>query len=101
MSVRELAEALEALGARWWYLSFADPHRPTGEQWLGGCVVAGIDIGQAVRTAAALSCNPGGEVAALEVPREFVDRLPDEHVGRLITDRAVVAQLGQETGGSA
>ncbi len=46
-----------------WWLSFCDPDAPTGEQFLGACIVDAVDEITAVRVAHILGINPGGEVA--------------------------------------
>lgn len=48
------------------WLSFADPERPTGTQFLGACMVEADSPIAAVKTAHALGINPGGEVMILE-----------------------------------
>jgi hypothetical protein len=67
-----------------WWLSFADPTRPKGEQWLGVAIVQGVDAVSAVQESHWRGCNPGGEVAACELPgaleklgpkNEWMDRL--------------------------
>lgn len=63
------------------YMSFADPERPAGTQWLGACVVEADTFIDAVAHARKVGCNPGGEVMGGEVPEErrpspeFFDRL--------------------------
>lgn len=46
----------------WWWLSFADPDRPKGAQFLGAAIVQGRDIAEANQRAWTLKINPGGEV---------------------------------------
>lgn len=71
----------------WWYLSFVDPSKsaPREEQVPGGggfqgvAVVRGTDIADACRNAWRLGCNPGGEVAGVELdyapPLKWVNRI--------------------------
>ena len=67
---------------RWW-LSFVDPHKPEGAQFLGCCIVEAHDFIGAVRVAHALGCNPGGEVQGLDIPAEMqIDR---KYLERLLT----------------
>jgi len=47
---------------QWWWLSFTDPGRPEGSQFLGVTVVQAPDDTSAVVTAHVLGINPGGEV---------------------------------------
>lgn len=56
---------------QWWYLSFVDPRRPKGTQFLGACVVRGRGILTAMRRAHVVGCNPGGEVACFAVGQEM------------------------------
>lgn len=49
----------------WFYLSFCDPDRPKGKQFLGGCYVPAHDAAGAVTFSHLLTCNPGGEVAVV------------------------------------
>ena len=54
-----------------YWLSFCDPARPEGQQFLGGCVVDGVvDMVSATKLAWALGINPGGEVNGVEIPPE-------------------------------
>lgn len=56
---------LEHIEPQWWWLSFADPDRPKGTQFLGACIIATPswgDIATAALTARIRNINPGGEV---------------------------------------
>ena len=46
----------------WWWLSFADPTLPVGQQFLGVAIVPAPSFLAAVTVAHQLGCNPGGEV---------------------------------------
>jgi hypothetical protein len=74
---------------RLYYLSFADPTKPTGKQWLGGAYVEAESFAHAVlHEAPRHGCNPGGEVASIEIPfdapisREYRNRLLDSDMLR-------------------
>lgn len=56
----------------WMWLSFADPHLPKGEQFLGVAIVPGANVVQAAVNAGLLCCNPGGEVLGVEIPEEHL-----------------------------
>jgi hypothetical protein len=58
-----------------WYLSFVDPGPPG--RFLGGAVVEGVDLGDALRNAWALKINPGGEVLGAPIEKNLfpVNRL--------------------------
>ena len=81
-------------GTSFWWLSFADPERPKGEQFLGAAIVPGYNMGSAVLAAHMLGCNPGGEVQGFpilpdaDIPDGFRDRLLSrediDELGRLV-----------------
>lgn len=54
----------------YWYLSFCDTDRPKGHKFLGGCFVEAQSAQEAIQAAWAHGCNPGGEVAMVQVPEE-------------------------------
>lgn len=71
---------------RWW-LSFADPTRPTGEQLLGICIVRAVDMASAIKIAHALKINPGGEVQGIAIDESVAALLSFDlspYMGRLI-----------------
>jgi hypothetical protein len=68
---------------RWWWLSFCDPERPRGQQFLGACVVRARGVATACRASWTLGCNPGGEMMALPAPEHFIVQPGWE--GRLLT----------------
>jgi hypothetical protein len=98
---------------RTFWLSFVDPDRPEGQQFLGVTVVdvsdnevasivdeirdrfpnakAGAEwIAAATRKAWSLGCNPGGEVGCAELPSETCGHVPRN---RLLT-REEAARFG-------
>lgn len=61
-----------------WWLSFCDPGRPKGQQFLGVAVVEASGLMHAHQRTWALGINPGGEIQACPVggvPIEYRDRL--------------------------
>lgn len=53
----------------YYWLSFCDPDREEGDQFLGAAIVpASNGIEAAVSVAWDLGCNPGGEVVMIELP---------------------------------
>ena len=71
----------------YWWLSFADASRPKGQTNLGVAIVRGRDLGDALARAWELGCNPGGEVAGMEVPLEALGLTEDDiGPGRRLTD---------------
>lgn len=80
-----IADALRAESGevkRWWWLSFCDPRRPKGSQFLGVAIVRGRGMGTAVAEAHKRGCNPGGEVQGLSLPPWATP--PKTHVNRLL-----------------
>ena len=67
------------------WLSFCDPARPKGQQFLGACIVEGDDIIQAVQMAHVKGCNPGGEVKGVQVVPATLRLIRDEWRNRLIS----------------
>lgn len=63
----------------WYWLSFCDPHKPEGEQFLGVCIVCAHGPMSAVKTTHHLKINPGGEVRIYTIgnqdPGEFKNKL--------------------------
>jgi hypothetical protein len=71
---------------QWWYLSFCDPQRPKGTQFLGVCIVRGRGVLTAMQRSHALGLNPGGECASWAIG----DQQPPLPVNRLLSK----AELG-------
>jgi hypothetical protein len=60
-----LAEVLEdPQPDEWFYVSFADPDLPIGQQFLGAIYVRGYTLEGAITRAHLLGINPGGEAQA-------------------------------------
>lgn len=74
------------------WLSFCDPARPAGEQFLGVAIIAAEDFENAVMRAHELGINPGGEVRGLPVPADSVERV-FPHSERLLS-RAYLQEAG-------
>lgn len=53
-----------------WWLSFADPAKTKGDQFLGVVIVDANSFEDAIKTAWRLEINPGGECMGLELPEE-------------------------------
>lgn len=69
----------------WWYLSFADPNRPTGTQFLGGLYIDAPSLPDALTKSHLLGLNPGGEVMFVEMPMEFFENVPEDMRLRLLS----------------
>lgn len=57
------------------WMSFCDPDRPKGRQFIGVALVEAPTLPDAITTAWRTGCNPGGEVQSTEIP---IDRVPTE-----------------------
>lgn len=66
----------------WWWLSFADPNRPRGTQFLGVIVIEAAGFIDAVDKTHAANINPGGEVRGEPVE---VHDIPEQYRNRLLT----------------
>lgn len=86
----------------WWWLSFADPERPEGEQFLGAVVIDadGETPFHAHFAATALGLNPGGEMVSIQIPAEIVEANVPERFRRRLLSEAEVAEMGPYTKGS-
>lgn len=71
-----------------WYLSFADPDRPKGSQWLGATVVRASSFMEAVLVSKITGCNPGGQVFGHDIPDGKWPTTPPELDGKIVTDPA-------------
>jgi hypothetical protein len=52
----------------WWWMSFADPTRPRGSQFLSVLLIEADDAKKAMTRSHVLGLNPGGEVPFAEHP---------------------------------
>lgn len=59
-----------------YWLSFCDADKPKGSQFLGVVLVDAESLEDAVRACWKAGCNPGGEVASIELPP--LDELADD-----------------------
>ena len=71
----------EIMGQKWsiWWLSFADPTKPANSQFLGVAIVKALGNAHAMKKARDLGINPGGEIAAYELP---LSPECEEHYGK-------------------
>ncbi len=54
------------------WMSFTDPQRPEGSQFLGVALVDASNIAEAMTISHTSGCNPGGEIAFVEIPEEDI-----------------------------
>ena len=72
-----------------WFLYFTDLEKPTGQRFLGACIVDAPGFVSAIDRAHELGINPGGAVVAYDTPKHDPS-LRD----RLITSDSEMAELG-------
>jgi hypothetical protein len=85
----------------WYYLSFADPNKPKGTQFLGAIVIEASDAKDAIWRTHLIGENPGGEVMTWEIdilpPEEYRARLLSlediRAVGKAITGKSTLRDL--------
>jgi hypothetical protein len=71
---------------RLWWLSFCDPNKPTGTQFLGALALeVPEEIKNPVQYAWLRGLNPGGEVMFMEIPVGKYKDFPPEFRNRLLT----------------
>jgi hypothetical protein len=70
---------------KFWWLSFADPKRESGEQFLGAVISRAHSFPEAIQVAHVLGCNPGGECKGVEIPEEMGLKINKTHIERLLT----------------
>lgn len=68
------------------WLSFCDPEKPKGSQFLGVAIVRAPGFATACVVSHTLRCNPGGEIAGYELG---TPRVPEEYINRLLTKEDV------------
>ena len=75
------------------WLSFCDPAKPAGSQFLGACIVEvpghpdeRVCCARAIAAAWEHGCNPGGEVESYQLPAEKED-FCRPHLNRLMNRR--------------
>jgi hypothetical protein len=66
-----------------WWLSFVDPSRPTGKQFLGACLIVSPGFVTAIYVSHILRCNPGGQVRG-SGPIPIDTKIPSKFQARLL-----------------
>jgi len=77
---------LRTMARTWWQLSFSDPRRPQGQQWLGGLNTEAATIRDAITWAHLAGINPGGEVQFVGIITDDDDPISPDWVDQLFTD---------------
>lgn len=81
---REVMEQDLTQPERWWWLSFADPKKPKGEQFLGVIITMGGGVGEITQKLWDMGINPGGEVQAVPYP-DGEDPPPEQYRNKLLS----------------
>jgi hypothetical protein len=91
---RALAQERTEGKLNWWWLSFADPRKPKGQQFLGACLVQGYGLGTAIQEARRRGINPGGEVKGSAVQEKSLARYPENAFNRFMDLPTIERILG-------
>lgn len=78
-----------------YWLSFADPGKPEGQQFLGAVIAPCDDFIAAVAYAHAHGVNPGGECKGAQFDRP--PWLEEDLIGRLLSKTVIEARMGGAT----
>ena len=74
-----------------WWLSFADPDLPEGQQFIGVIIAQGYTISAVITETHLRGVNPGGECQFAEIPPEHV---PPTHLHWKLLSYANLAEAG-------
>lgn len=89
--IDELMEKDMSKPESWWWLSFADPNKDPGEQFLGVIITTGGGIGEITQKLWLMGINPGGEVQAYPLPD---DHIPDEQYRNKLLSKDDLEEAG-------
>lgn len=67
----EIAQQFD--GPIWFWLSFCDPEKPAGQQFVGVSLVEARSMPMAITVAHQRGCNPGGSVSSVMIPESEID----------------------------
>lgn len=77
----------------WFYLSFSDPDRPKGQQFLGATIIEADNCVFATSKAWKLGLNPGGQVAFVELSDfDPTDKDAQKYVHKFVPREVVMAE---------
>lgn len=71
-------------------MSFCDPNKPEGSQFLGACVVEASNLRDAIQVSWEYGCNPGGEVLSKEIPKKFEAKVIQQELYKLFNKRQCI-----------
>lgn len=78
----KLKEELAAGKEIYLWMSFCDPKKPKGKQFLGVIITKAMGLTHAMRKTHKLGINPGGEIKAFEIPP---NKIKSEHLDCLMS----------------
>jgi len=73
------------------WMSFCDPDKPKGSQFLGACIVEALNVRDAIQVSWECGCNPGGEVKVIEIEKRFEAKVHQEDCYKLFDKRESIA----------
>jgi|HubBroStandDraft_4_1064222.scaffolds.fasta_scaffold116597_4 hypothetical protein len=80
---------------KFFWLSFCDPDKPKGSQFLGANIIEASDAIMAHFGSGIYGCNPGGEVKIIEIPQtanDMFDHVKDTN--RLLSAKEIEERWG-------
>jgi len=77
-----------------WWLSFCDPDKPEGSQFLGAILIKAHGMTDALTKANVLQINPGGEVRGVALPEECNEFIRPEDVNKLLSKEYIQEHMG-------
>ncbi len=69
------------------WLSFCDPDKPKGSQFLGVIITSALGLSHAIEKTHTLGINPGGEILSFEVDENDIR---PEHFDKLLTGDEII-----------
>lgn len=78
----------------YWWLSFCDPDKPAGSQFLGAIIVKAHGMTDALTKCNTMMINPGGEVQGVAIPEEANYLIKPEDVNKLLSKEYIQKNMG-------
>jgi hypothetical protein len=78
----------------YYWLSFCDPELPEGQQFIGGCLIEAEDVNDAVKKSWRRKCNPGGEIAIVEITAKYESNIGKFKLNHLYSQQEVI-EMGE------
>lgn len=74
----------------YYWLSFCDTDLAEGDQFLGGCLIDAEDVEDAITKSHRRKCNPGGEVACLQIAPEYEHNIAKFKLNHLYSKQEMI-----------